>query len=263
MSFERQEHHRYDEYLALDRLLQLQQPVTSQHDELLFVIVHQAHELWFKQLLAEFGELRRTLSAGRSGPALRALGRIIRIVDIVNEQVRLLESMTPDQFNAFRDELGSSGYFSAQYRAIEIILGRRSGYVVSRFPQGSNSRQRIDAALEEPTVWDAYLQYLHAHDYAVPAELLDRDPREPFKPSLEVQKIVRQVYLDDDVAAHVAERLVDLDQAFQQWRYRHAVLTHRIIGDKDGTAGSSGVEYLRRSVFIPAFPDLWDARNHM
>lgn len=235
----------YREYLALDTLLAIQQPKTDQPDELLFLVAHQSHELWFKELLHELGGLQASLSNAASGPALRTLRRLRAILDVLTTQIDALETLTSEQFDAFRERLGSSGFYSAQFREIEMVLGRCDKAVAERFPEDGEDRTRIEARSAAPTVFDSFMEYLSAKGYS----------------SHDVSSALRELYLDDGVVAQVCEGLVDFDQAFQEWRYRHAILARRIIGNKTGTAGTTGAEFLRKSVFTPSFPDLWHVRK--
>ncbi|MEX2974416.1 tryptophan 2,3-dioxygenase [Streptomyces sp. C184] len=232
----------YRDYLVLDTLLGIQRPNTEQPDELLFVVVHQSHELWFKELLHELDTLQVILSKAESGPALRTLRRTRAILKTLTAQIDVLETLTSGQFCAFREQLGGSGFYSAQFREIEMVLGRRGRTTAEHFPEGSADRARIEARSAEPTLFDSFLAYLSAKGYS-PHDL----------PSA-----LRGLHGDDGVVEQVCQALVDLDQAFQEWQYRHVVLVQRIIGDKDGTGGTAGAEFLRTSVFTPSFPALWN-----
>jgi tryptophan 2,3-dioxygenase len=235
----------YRKYLALETLLTIQRPNTGQPDELLFVIVHQSHELWFKELLQELSALQAGLSRAASGPVLRTLRRLHAIFKVLTAQIDALETMTSGQFDVFRGQLGGSGFYSAQFREIEMVLGRRDPALASQFPERSEDRARIEARSAQPTLFDSFTEYLSVKGYL----------------SHDLKSALRDLYLEDEVAAQVCEGLVDLDQAFQEWRFRHAVLVRRIIGDKTGTGGTTGAEFLRRSVFTPTFPDLWHAHT--
>ena len=254
----------YGSYLALDELLDAQRPRSDEHDELLFIVIHQVYELWFKQLLHELTRLRELLADGNSAHALHTLNRVLTILKVAVAQVDVLETMTPRQFTAFRTRLDSaSGFQSAQFRELEAVLGRRDRSVAEHYPAGSAERARIAAAMAEPSVYDTFLRYLAGHGYPVPAGLLDRDFGEPAQPSEDVRKVLLAVYRDDEGPAQVAERLVDLDEGLQEWRYRHVQMVRRTIGDKSGTGGSSGAGYLRGTLFHPVFPDLWAVRSEL
>lgn len=253
----------YSSYLALDELLTAQRPRTDAVDEMLFVIVHQTHELWFKQLLAEFAGLQRALVAGGTGAALHTLHRVRAILRTTISAVDALETLTPLQFNRFRAELGGSGFQSAQFRELEAVLGRRDRRVLERYPAGGPDRRRIEAAMARPALYDSFVCYLAGQGYPVPAAALGRDVRAPLLPSPPLQWVLHRVYREEGVAAGLCERLIDLDETVQEWRYRHAKMAERIIGDKTGTGGSTGAEYLRSTLFTPAFPDLWAVRGEL
>jgi tryptophan 2,3-dioxygenase len=214
----------YSSYLALDEVLGAQRPRTEEHDEMLFIVIHQVYELWFKQLLHELRYLQRRLEEGETARALGTLKRVLTILKTVVAQIDVLETMTPRQFTTFRDRLdAASGFQSAQFRELEALLG--------------------------PPLFDAFLAYLGTQGHAVAPDA--------------VQDALLAVYDEDGPAAQVCERLVDVDEGMQEWRYRHVKMVERTIGDKAGTGGSSGVEYLRRTLFRSAFPDLWAVRSRL
>ncbi|TCO46516.1 tryptophan 2,3-dioxygenase [Actinocrispum wychmicini] len=253
----------YSKYLALDDVLDAQHPRSTEHDEMLFIVIHQVYELWFKQLLHEFARLQRMLTNGETAHALHTLKRSLTILKVVVAQIDVLETMTPRQFTSFRERLdASSGFQSAQFREVEAVLGRRDARVVKHYPEGPH-RDRIGAAMSRPSIFDSFLGYLAAHDYAVPHDRLHRDLSLPLEPSPELQKVLLKVYRDDAGAAQICERLVDLDEGLQEWRYRHVKMVERTIGDKTGTGGSAGAKYLRSTLFTPIFPDLWAVRSEL
>ena len=245
----------YSSYLRLPELLSCQSPTTDQHDELLFVIIHQVYELWFKQILHEAALLQRRLEDGQSTGALHTARRIAKILKTIVGQLDVLETMTPRQFASFRPQLGSSsGFQSEQFRELEAVLGRRD------LPADDPGTA---AALQRRSVFDSLLRYLSVSGYDVPEPALDRDPAQPWRggdPS--ILAVLEAAYADDEnAAAEVCEALVDIDEGIQEWRYRHVKMVERIIGGLRGTGGSSGAEYLRSTLFRPAFPDLWDVRS--
>jgi tryptophan 2,3-dioxygenase len=254
----------YGSYLALGEVLGAQRPRSAEHDEMLFIVIHQVYELWFKQLLHELAELQRRLAAGDTAHALHTLRRTLTILKVVVAQIDVLETMTPRQFTTFRARLdAASGFQSAQFRELEAVLGRRDRSVLDNYPPDGAEWARIDAAMRRPALFDSFLGYLAAAGYPVPAEELARDVRRPIEPSAAVQRVLLSVYADDGGPAQVAERLVDLDEGLQEWRYRHVKMVERTIGDKAGTGGSSGAGYLRGTISIPAFPDLWAVRSEL
>jgi len=250
----------YSGYLRLDRLLTAQQPRSSEHDEMLFIVIHQIYELWFKQLLHELAKLQAELSSGTSAHAARTLRRALAIMKIVVAQLDVLETMTPAQFTRFRAELGtSSGFESAQFRELEAVLGRRDPVIAARYPD--TERDRILAAMSRPSLFDSFVRYLAGQGYDIPAAIAARDVTQPLQPSAEMQQVLKQVYDDDTDAAGVSELLVDLDEGLQEWRYRHVKMVERTIGGRPGTGGSAGARYLSSTLSQPTFPDLWAIRN--
>jgi tryptophan 2,3-dioxygenase len=254
----------YSSYLALDEILGAQRPRSDEHDEMLFIVIHQVYELWFKQLLHELARLQRRLEAGEAPHALSTLKRILTILKTIVAQIDVLETMTPRQFTSFRGRLAAaSGFQSMQFRELEAVLGRRDAGVLEHYPPGSEERRRVAAAMARPGLFDSFLRYLSGRGYAVPRDVLERDVAEPYAPSDEVQRALLDAYRDDGEAAQLCERLVDVDEGMQEWRYRHVKMVERTIGDKTGTGGSSGAAYLRATLFEAAFPDLWAVRGEL
>jgi tryptophan 2,3-dioxygenase len=260
----------YTSYLALEEVLAAQRPLSTapdgrpEHDELLFIVIHQVYELWFKQLLHELEEVQRTLEAADVDATLHLLNRVLKILKTLVAQIDVLETMTPLQFTSFRDRLESaSGFQSAQFREIEAVLGRRDTSVPKAHPEGSTGRLRIEAAQARRSVWGSFLAYLVARGHGIPEDVLARDVTLPPEPDQRIQDVLVAVYRGDADGALVAERLVDVDEGFQEWRYRHVKMVERTIGTKPGTGGSAGVEYLRTTLFQPVFPDLWEIRGRL
>jgi tryptophan 2,3-dioxygenase len=252
----------YSSYLALDEVLGAQRPRSDEHDELLFIVIHQVYELWFKQMLHEAAHLQRRLEAGDTPHALHTLRRLLTILKVAVAQIDVLETMTPRQFLGFRDRLdAASGFQSAQFRELEAVLGRRDRWVLDHYPPHAPGRARIAAAMGRPSLFDSFLRYLATQGYDVPAAALARDVGRAGEPSVEVQAVLLAVYGDDGEPAQVAERLVDLDEGMQEWRYRHVKMVERTIGTKAGTGGSPGADYLRSTLSTPVFPDLWAIRS--
>jgi tryptophan 2,3-dioxygenase len=252
----------YAGYLRLDQLLAAQQPRSGEHDEMLFIVIHQIYELWFKQLLHELARLQAQLEAGETTHAMRTMRRTLAILKIVVAQLDVLETMTPTQFTRFRDMLGtSSGFESAQFRELEAVLGRRDRMMVAQYADGSPERDRITAAMSRPSLFDSFLRYLADQGYDVPAAVRDRDVTAPLEASDAVQQVLKQVYDDDTDATAVCELLVDLDEGMQEWRYHHIKMVQRTIGGRRGTGGSTGASYLQTTLGSPIFPDLWDMRS--
>ena len=247
----------YGTYLRLDDLLSCQSPLTDQHDELLFVIIHQVYELWFKQILHETGLLQERLESGDGAPALATARRIAKILKTAVGQLDILETMTPRQFAGFRPELGgSSGFQSNQFRYIEAVFGRRD------FSKSVND-PALDGYLSRRPIFVSLLRYLGASGYPVSDATLNRDPRDPWQPDEAVQEMLLDVYAAAQEPEEICEALIDIDEGVQEWRYRHVKMVERVIGFKQGTGGSAGSSYLRSTLFRPAFPDLWEIRSRI
>jgi tryptophan 2,3-dioxygenase len=256
----------YGSYLRIDDLLSLQQPRSTgpEHDEMLFIVIHQVYELWFKQLLHEFDRVTHLLTADDTHRTQHTLKRILTILKVMVAQLDILETMTPLEFLSFRARLeAASGFQSDQFRQLEFVLGSKSEKAVARFEAGTRARLALERRFAEPTLWDAFLRYLAREGYPVPAAQLSRDVVARVEPSTEVQAILKDVYRKDPKNAELCERLVDLDEGVQEWRYRHVKMVERTIGTKTGTGGSSGAEYLRQTIGRNLFPDLWEIRAHL
>lgn len=253
----------YAGYLRVDELLSLQRPESDEHDELLFIVIHQVYELWFKQLLAELDELTARLAADDLHRAGHTFRRLLTILKTVVAQVDVLETMTPLEFGAFRERLGSaSGFQSRQFRELEFALGRKRAALVGHFERAGIDPAPLERRFEEPTLWDAFLAALARRGAAVPRRALERDPTDPLEPDEEVQAALAEVYRAGGAGAELCERMLDLDEGLQEWRYRHVKMVERTIGGKPGTGGSPGAAYLR-STWGAHFPDLWEVRRRL
>ena len=255
----------YASYLELDELLSLQKPRSEgEHDEVLFIIIHQVYELWFKEILHELDYCMRLLEEDDAFRAQHTLKRILTILKVLVAQLDILETMTPTEFLTFRERLESaSGFQSDQFRALEFVLGRKQRAALERFPEGSRARAGLDRRWHGPTLWDAFLEYLSREGYAVPAGHLERDVTAPIEASPEIQAILVDVYRTSPKNLELCERLVDLDEGIMEWRYRHVKMVERTIGAKIGSGGSAGSRYLRSTLNEPAFPDLWEIRTQL
>jgi len=252
----------YSSYLAVDDLLKLQRPLSDgpEHDEMLFIIIHQTYELWFKQLIHEFLQAQRALESGDTHYALSILGRIRTIMKVCVAQVDILETMTPLQFNAFRGYLASSsGFQSAQFRKVEAILGRRDSRMAGHLPP--DIQREIEQITARNSIWDSFLDYLTKRGYSLPEDVVSRHKSKAYESNAAVQDVLLKVHQSDPESAMVAERLVDIDEGIQEWRYRHVKMVERTIGHKMGSGGSSGVDYLASTLFNPVFKDLWEIRS--
>jgi len=256
----------YSSYLKIDELLSLQEPLSEgpEHDEMLFIVIHQVYELWFREVNHEIRYLQRNLEADRAPEALSTFKRILTILKTLVAQVDVLETMTPVSFSSFRDRLESaSGFQSAQFREMEFLLGHKSRRMLEHHPPGSPGRRRLEELRDKPSLWDSFLRFLARNGYPVPKQILARDFSEPVPSSEGVRAILLELYRGDHVGSTLCERLVDLDEGLQEWRYRHVKMVERTIGLKPGTGGSEGAAYLRETLFRPLFPDLWAIRSEL
>lgn len=256
----------YASYLRLDELLHMQTPKSAgptgpEHDELLFIVIHQIYELWFKEMLHELDYVQELLRRNEPARASHLIHRVLTILKTAVTQLDVLETMTPLEFNAFRSFLDqASGFQSAQFRELEFVLGYKRESVFSNYPEGTASWKSLKARYTQPTLWDAFLEYLAQKGYAVPEQQLHRDVTRALEPASEIQEILIKVYRQDATVSNLCENLIDMDEGFQEWRYRHAKMVERTIGSKIGTGGSAGVQYLMTTI-KPFFPDLWLIRS--
>jgi tryptophan 2,3-dioxygenase len=256
----------YNSYLKVDELLSLQQPRSEgpEHDEMLFIVIHQIYELWFKEVLHELDRVVDLLRQDHPHRTQHTLKRVLTILKVMVAQLDILETMTPLEFLSFRSRLeAASGFQSDQFRQVEFVLGRKSDKAVARFPEGSRARAALERRYAAPTLWDAFLEYLARERYPIPAVHLARDVTMPVEPAPAIQEVLIQVYRTDAKNAELCERLVDLDEGFQEWRYRHVKMVERTLGARPGTGGSSGAAYLRTTLGHNLFPDLWEIRSKL
>jgi len=254
----------YSSYLKLDELLSLQEPRSEgeAHDEMLFIIIHQTYELWFKEILHELDQLRTLLEIPDLPEAQLTVRRLCAILRVLIAQVDVLETMLPLGFLSFRGHLGTaSGFQSVQFRELEFALGHKRREVLDHIPANSEARQRLEKRYKDPSIWDAFLVGLWRSGYPVPDEVLNRDFTQPVAPSAEVQRMLIGIYSGSPALVCLCELILDFDEGFQEWRYRHVKMVERMIGEKYGTGGSAGVAYLKTTLFKPFFPDLWAIRT--
>ena len=257
----------YTSYLMLDKILNAQEPRTqdnpdgAEHDEMLFIIIHQVFELWFKQLLHEIDYCRVQLAADDLGSSLHVLKRVRSIIKVMVGQVDVIETMTPLDFTAFRNRLDSaSGLQSYQFREIEFSLGYKRPSVLERYEESSEPFQKLTKRLEAPSLWDAFLNFIVGRGYEIPEEILNSSKDSEIKSTETVINVLEKIYHEDPAITQLCETLIDLDEGIQEWRYRHIKMVQRTIGMKSGTGGSEGVNYLAMSLLKPIFPDLWEVR---
>ncbi|RKH40821.1 tryptophan 2,3-dioxygenase [Corallococcus sp. AB049A] len=257
----------YGDYLQLDRLLSAQVPRSQppHHDELLFIVQHQTSELWMKLLIHELSACIRYIQADRLEPSFKIFARVAHIQRMLFEQWSVLETLTPNEYLEFRDTLGhASGFQSFQYRALEFLLGNKDDAALGPFKHVQGVHAELERLLESPGIYDEFLRHLSRMGHDVPKSHVERDWRQPYEKSPQVMEVFRRIYEDTEKhwdAYEMCEKLVDTEERFQLWRYRHMMTVMRIIGFKQGTGGSSGVGFLRKALDLRFFPELWDVRT--
>jgi tryptophan 2,3-dioxygenase len=256
----------YGDYLRLDRLLSAQQPQSDPplHDELLFIIQHQTSELWLKLMVHELRSARRLLGADDLAPALKRMARIKHIQHVLTDQWTVLATMTPSEYAEIRPFLAtSSGFQSAQYREVEFLLGNKDADMVEVFAHDPQSQVELETLLHEPSLYDEFIAFLSRQGYAIPDELLDRDWSLPHRLNPALVDTFAEVYAaphDHWGVYETCEELLDIEDNFQDWRFRHLQVVQRTIGHKTGTGGSTGVDFLRRALDLTFFPELFAVR---
>jgi len=255
----------YGHYLALDQLLSAQHPISSHHDEMLFVIIHQTKELWLKQTIHELLLARDLVRRDSLLQVHKSLSRVSRIQAVMTLSWDVLATMTPTDYTSFRDVLGSSsGFQSAQFRQVEYLLGIKEGGHLRFQEEGSAPHKALADALRSPSLWDEANAALARAGFALPADVLERDWSETYSPSEAVEAAWAEVYRDTErwwPLYQLAEKLVDIDDSFATWRHKHVLTVERIIGLKRGTGGTAGVAYLQSTLAKRAFPELWSLRT--
>jgi tryptophan 2,3-dioxygenase len=259
----------YGDYLHLDALLGAQHPLSQpeHHDELLFIIQHQTSELWLKLVLHELESARACFAADDLRPALKRLARVKHIQRTLTEQWSVLATLTPSEYAEFRSFLGtSSGFQSYQYRAVEFRLGNKDRRMLKIFDDEPDARGLLVEALESPSVYDEFLRYLARHGHDVPVELLQRDVTLPYTFNEDLVPVFKGIYSDPERfwgEYEACEELVDLEENFQLWRFRHLKTVQRTIGVMRGTGGSSGVDFLKAALDLTFFPELYAVRTEI
>ena len=257
----------YDGYLLLDRLLDAQQPLSQppHHDEMLFIIQHQTSELWMKLVIHELEQAIARLRGDDLGPCLKILARVKHIQKQLFEQWAVLETLTPSEYMQFRHVLGpASGFQSLQYRIIEFLLGNKNADMLPVFDYAPAQRERLRAVLQSPSLYDEFLRHLARAGHAIPAHCIERDVARPHQREPMLIPVLQRIYQNPDQfwsEYHLCEQLVDVEESFQLWRFRHMKTVERVIGYKRGTGGSSGVAFLKRALDLTFFPELLEVRT--
>ncbi|QOC22880.1 tryptophan 2,3-dioxygenase [Wenzhouxiangella sp. AB-CW3] len=259
----------YSGYLGLERLLSAQQPLSNpaHHDEMLFIVQHQTSELWMKLLLHELGAAVNHVRSDELEPCFKILARVKQIQRQLFEQWAVLETLTPSEYAEFRGVLGgASGFQSPQYRALEFLLGNKNADMLKVFDHEPSVHAWLKNYLDQPSLYDEFLRYLSRRGLPVPADKVERDWAEPYESDPGVTEVFRQVYTDREAhwdAYEMAEKLIDIEEGFHLWRFRHMKTVERVIGHKRGTGGSSGVSFLKRALELQFFPELIDVRTEI
>ncbi len=257
----------YEGYLCLDRLLSAQNPLKEppHHDELLFIIQHQTSELWMKLVLYEIDAAIQYIQNDCLDPSFKILARVKLIQRQLFEQWAVLETLTPTEYSKFRNILQqASGLHSLQYRSFEFVLGNKNKQALAYYKSDLNAYTKLKKLLEAPSLYEEFLLYLHRKNYAVPSECINRDWSMPHQRSEKLVDVFTRIYTDPDEhwdAYNMCEKLVDIEEQFQLWRFRHMKTVERIIGYKPGTGGTAGVKYLEQVLKVKFFPELFDVRT--
>jgi tryptophan 2,3-dioxygenase len=257
----------YGGYLCLDQLLAAQKPRSSHHDEMLFIIQHQTSELWMKLLVHELAAAIEHVKADALSPCFKILARAKQVQRQLFEQWAVLETLTPSEYAQFRDVLGpASGLQSHQFRAIEFMLGNKNGARLALFENDLNAKSLLEKLLHAPSLYDEFLRYLARRGMAIPKDRVERDWAQPYERHAAVVQAFKVIYEDPEgywAEYDMCEKLVDLEENFQLWRFRHVKTVERVIGFKRGTGGTAGVAFLRKSLESPLFPELLDVRTEI
>ncbi|MGH8139655.1 MAG: tryptophan 2,3-dioxygenase [Steroidobacteraceae bacterium] len=257
----------YGEYLQLDRILEAQKPLTYEHDEMMFIIVHQTSELWMRLMLHEVKGALECVRRDELDPSFKMLARISHVQSQLISTWDVLSTMTPFEYSAFRNALGrSSGFQSVQYRMLEFLLGNKHPQMIEVHKHDPQAYEALQRTLQTPSLYDESLRLLSRRGYGIPEDYLTRDFTEPYVASKQVAGAWLGVYHNaekDWDLYELAERLVDLDHKFQLWRCHHLKTVERIIGYKSGTGGTAGVSYLAKALELKFFPELWQIRTSM
>lgn len=257
----------YGDYLALDELLSAQRPLTSAHDEVLFIVIHQVSELWMKLIIHELEGAMKLLEQGVIDPALKMLTRVCRAQEQMTNAWEVLKTMTPADYLEFRSSFGrASGFQSYQYRLIEFLLGNRNPFMMRPHEHRSDHHASLQKALTSPSLYDLALRLLAQRGFPIPAEVLERDFAKPYEPSSAVLQAWLAVYrntLEHWDLYYLAEKLIDVEDNFRRWRFNHLTTVERMIGHKRGSGGTAGVGYLKKVLEVVLFPELWQVRTEL
>ncbi len=257
----------YGDYLKLDQVLSAQQPLSKEHDEMLFIVIHQSSELWLKLAGHELSKAVECLRADDFGPAFKVIARVKQIFIQLTQSWNILSTLTPVDYLKFRDDLGrSSGFQSHGYRKLEFLLGNKNDDMLKIHQQNSHAYQELELLLNSPSLYDEVIIALVKAGFSIDESVLNRDVTKAYQSNESVVKAWLSVYQQPDKyfeLYELAEKLVDIEDSFQQWRFKHMYTVQRIIGYKKGTGGSSGVGFLKKALDVSFFPELFEVRTHL
>jgi len=257
----------YGDYLKLDQLLSAQSPLSAQHDEMLFIIIHQSSELWLKLASHEINRALECIRENDFGPAFKVIARVKQIFIQLTQSWNILSTLTPSDYLEFRDDLGrSSGFQSVEYRKLEFLLGNKNKDMLKVHRSNPDAHQALDQLLQQASLYDEVIRALVRAGFSIDESQLNRDFTQPYTTNASVLAAWLTVYQQPQKyfdLYELAEKLVDIEDAFQQWRFKHMYTVQRIIGQKQGTGGSSGVAFLRRALDVSFFPELFEVRTHL
>jgi tryptophan 2,3-dioxygenase len=261
------DHMSYSDYLGLDKILNAQQPLSTAHDEMLFIVQHQTSELWMKLAIHELSATCQLIAADDLQPAFKTLSRVSRILEQLNSAWDVLRTMTPSEYTRFRESLGkSSGFQSYQYRLIEFMAGNKNAAMMKSHEHDGPVLARLEAALHAPSIYDLTIRLLHRRGLTIDQAVIERDVSVSYAADSSVRAAWLAVYRDPQhfwELYELAEKLVDFEDYFRRWRFNHVTTVERVIGFKRGTGGTSGVSYLRSMLDVVLFPELWQVRTEL
>lgn len=258
---------RYGDYLRLEKLLSAQNPLSTHHDEMLFIIIHQASELWLKLAGHEVTAAISNVRDSDFGHAFKVISRVKQILNQLVMSWNILATLTPVDYHKFRDKLGSaSGFQSFGYRKLEFLLGNKNVAILKVHEGTPNAHKELRDILDKPSLYDEVIRKLSESGFDIDSSMLERDVTLPYERNDSVLQAWLEIYRDSEThfeLYELAEKLVDIEDAFQQWRFKHMYTVQRIIGQQKGTGGSSGVSFLKRALEISFFPELFELRTDL
>jgi tryptophan 2,3-dioxygenase len=257
----------YGDYLKLNQVLSAQQPLSNEHDEMLFIVIHQSSELWLKLAGHELNKAVQCLRANDFGPAFKVIARVKQIFIQLTQSWNILSTLTPSDYLKFRDDLGrSSGFQSYGYRKLEFLLGNKNSDMLKIHQTNEQAHQDLTHLLNSPSLYDEVIAALAKAGFTIDQDVLNRDVKQAYQSNESVMKAWLTVYQQPEKyfeLYELAEKLVDIEDSFQQWRFKHMYTVQRIIGYKAGTGGSSGVSFLKKALEVSFFPELFEVRTHL